>query len=297
MSARPPPLGRLDSGFYRRGSCPRTRQWARASHARGYRPRVRQTQRPRPKERCQRADETEARSFEILEAIAHRPERWLVMLAVDGDVAGGVFDRGRGLGQRHDWAPLEQPNQARAVVTAQPPVGRVRPLRQWRQTEQVRRLPPERFGLCAPLGEEALGGLNCLLPALDRDMVGTTSFERREGATKATEATKGGSFVAFVALVATALGFDGVEAGQILTHWTAPEPQTRSRPGGRPCFCFRVWRAPSSPTALVLRRCGQQTGGARTGREYASASCPLVRRAGEHAQSRRQPGRRGDRQR
>src|SRR5215813_7312445 len=85
MSARPSPLGRPDSGCGRRGSCPRTRQWARTAHARGCRPQAHQTPSLRPAERCQQADEIRARSFQILEAIA-----------VDRDIAGGVFDRGPG---------------------------------------------------------------------------------------------------------------------------------------------------------------------------------------------------------
>src|SRR5262249_44571109 len=83
--------------------------------------------------------------------------------------AGGVFDSGRVCRQRNDRAAFQKPNQARAVVAAQPPIRRVWPLRHWRQTEQVRRRPAERLGLTAPLGEEALAVLDGQPPSGDVD--------------------------------------------------------------------------------------------------------------------------------
>jgi len=55
------------------------------------------------------------------------------MSAVHGDVAGGVLNRGCGCCQRHDWAAFQKPNQAGAVVAAQPPIRRMRPF--WRGVE------------------------------------------------------------------------------------------------------------------------------------------------------------------
>src|SRR5262249_42200681 len=45
-------------------------------------------------------------SFEVVEAVAERPERRLVVLAVDGDHAGGALDRGGGRGKRHHFPAL-----------------------------------------------------------------------------------------------------------------------------------------------------------------------------------------------
>ena len=53
-----------------------------------------------------------AGSFEFVQAVAHRAKSRLVVLAVDGDIAGGVLDCRRGLGQGHHGAALQRPDQA-----------------------------------------------------------------------------------------------------------------------------------------------------------------------------------------
>src|SRR5260221_7026399 len=94
--------------------------------------------------------------FEIVQVYRHRPERWLVVLAIGGDAAGGrVLDRGRGFGERHDLTPLEQPNQASAVVSGQAPVAWVWLFWRGVQPEQVCRRPAERLGLLAHLAKKA----------------------------------------------------------------------------------------------------------------------------------------------
>ena len=45
-------------------------------------------------------------SFQIVQTVAQRPERRLVVLTVDRDVASGALDRGRGLSQRHHLPTL-----------------------------------------------------------------------------------------------------------------------------------------------------------------------------------------------
>src|SRR5262249_62230880 len=96
--------------------------------------------------------------IDVEDIIAYLPQRRLVVLAIDGDVAGGALDRGRGLGQPHDRTALQQPNQARAIIAAQPPVRWVRPL--WRGVEggQVAAVPAEALGLRRPLCQQTPGG-------------------------------------------------------------------------------------------------------------------------------------------
>jgi hypothetical protein len=45
-------------------------------------------------------------SFDVVQAVADRAERRLVVPAVDGDGAGQALDRGGRLGQRHNLAAL-----------------------------------------------------------------------------------------------------------------------------------------------------------------------------------------------
>src|SRR5262249_24289147 len=63
--------------------------------------------------------------LEVVEAVAYRAERGLVVPAVNRDRAGRVLDRGCGLGERHHPPALQQPNQAGLVVAGQASVARV----------------------------------------------------------------------------------------------------------------------------------------------------------------------------
>src|SRR5215831_18145136 len=55
-------------------------------------------------------------SLEIVQAVTNRSERRLVVLAEDDDRAGRILNRGRRLGERHDFTALQQPDQAGLVV-------------------------------------------------------------------------------------------------------------------------------------------------------------------------------------
>jgi hypothetical protein len=56
------------------------------------------------------------RSSQIVQAVANRPERWLVVPAVGRDVASRVLDRGGGLGERDHLRSLQQPYEPGLVV-------------------------------------------------------------------------------------------------------------------------------------------------------------------------------------
>jgi hypothetical protein len=66
--------------------------------------------------RASHCDYREVCLCEVIEGIARRAERRLVVPAVDGDGAGRALDRGGGLGQRHDRPSLQQPDQAGLVI-------------------------------------------------------------------------------------------------------------------------------------------------------------------------------------
>src|SRR5262245_52397402 len=58
-------------------------------------------------------------SFQIVQAIAQRAQRWPIVLPEYCDGAGGLIFDGRCIsGQRHHLPPIEQPNEADAVVSA-----------------------------------------------------------------------------------------------------------------------------------------------------------------------------------
>src|SRR5262249_22987453 len=75
--------------------------------------------------------------LEVVEAVAYRAERGLVVPAVNRDRAGRVLDRSCGLGERHHPPALQQPNQAGLVVAGQASVARVRLGRRLVEAEQV----------------------------------------------------------------------------------------------------------------------------------------------------------------
>ena len=52
------------------------------------------------------------------------------------------------------------------------------------QPEQVTRGPSERDGLLAPFQQEEAAVLDCLLPALDLNMIGAVPFEQRQDVLK-----------------------------------------------------------------------------------------------------------------
>src|SRR6516162_3702798 len=53
-----------------------------------------------------------AASSEVIQTVAHWTKRRLVVLAIDGDGAGGVLDGRCGLGERHDRPTPQQPDQS-----------------------------------------------------------------------------------------------------------------------------------------------------------------------------------------
>src|SRR5215510_8885168 len=81
-------------------------------------------------------------SFQIVQAIARRAQRWPIVLPEYCDGAGGLIFDGRCIsGERHHLPPIEQPNEADAVVSRQPPIARMR-LGRWRvEAEQIRTRP------------------------------------------------------------------------------------------------------------------------------------------------------------
>src|SRR6516162_9316386 len=115
--------------------------------------------------------------YEVVEAVAYRAERGLVVPAVNRDGAGRVLDRGCGLGGRHHLPALQQRNQAGLVVAGQASVARVRLGRRLVEAEQVRGGPAEVICLAAPAGEEALAIVDSELPAVARYKVGAADLE------------------------------------------------------------------------------------------------------------------------
>src|SRR6516164_1656574 len=115
--------------------------------------------------------------YEVVEAVAYRAERGLVVPAVNRDRTGRVLDRGCGLGERHHLPALQQPNQAGLVVAGQASVARVWLGRRLVEAEQVLCFPAKRLRLVAPAGEERAGIVDSELPAVDRDEVRAASLE------------------------------------------------------------------------------------------------------------------------
>src|SRR5262245_43282635 len=76
-------------------------------------------------------------SFQIVQAIARRAQRWPIVLPEYCDGGGGLIFDGRCIsGQRHHLPPIEQPNEADAVVSRQPALARMRLLGLLVQAEQ-----------------------------------------------------------------------------------------------------------------------------------------------------------------
>ena len=55
--------------------------------------------------------------IEVVQAIAHRSQRGLVVSAVNGDRAASVFDRRGVVGQCQDGPSPKQPNQTNLVIS------------------------------------------------------------------------------------------------------------------------------------------------------------------------------------
>src|SRR5262249_40292298 len=123
--------------------------------------------------------------YEVVEAVAYRAERGLVVSAVNRDGAGPAPDHSRRLGERPHLAAAEQPDQSGLVISRQAPITGMRPGRRLRQPEQVMDRPAERLGLPAPLGKEAATVLDSLLPPIVWDQTRAAGFKMLEGATKA----------------------------------------------------------------------------------------------------------------
>src|SRR6516225_4927103 len=120
-------------------------------------------------------------SLEIVQTVADRPERRLVEAPIHGDGGSRVLNRGGRLGERHHRPPLEQPDQPRFVIAAQPAVARVWLLRRV-EAEEVAGGPAECLGLVAPLGQEPPAVLDGGPPAGNRDEIGAAGFEGLEDA-------------------------------------------------------------------------------------------------------------------
>ena len=56
------------------------------------------------------------RSLKVVQAVADRAKCRFVIPAIDGDGPGGVLDRGGGVRERHNWPPLQEPDEAGLVV-------------------------------------------------------------------------------------------------------------------------------------------------------------------------------------
>src|SRR5215831_2664312 len=123
--------------------------------------------------------------LEVVEAVAYRAERGLVVPAVNRDRAGRVLDRSCGLGERHHPPALQQPNQAGLVVAGQASVARVRLGRRLVEAEQVLCVPAKHLGLLAPLGKEAATVLDGLLPAIVWNEVRAAGLKVLKSAVKA----------------------------------------------------------------------------------------------------------------
>ena len=89
--------------------------------------------------------------LEIVETVAHRAKRRLVVLAIDGDGASRVLDSGRALSEGHHRPAAQQPDQTCSVIAAQSSVAWRWLIGDWRQPEQVFRRPAKRARLLTPL--------------------------------------------------------------------------------------------------------------------------------------------------
>src|SRR5262249_39914981 len=108
---------------------------------------------PRHRRRLLAAGETRASlSLQVVQTVAQRPQRRLVVLAVDGDGAGRPLNRCGGPGERDYRPSLQQPDEPDLVVAGQASVARVRLGRGLVEAEQVPGRPAEGVRLVAPAG-------------------------------------------------------------------------------------------------------------------------------------------------
>src|SRR5262245_23157208 len=148
-------LGGRDANVHRRLLAGQTAAWKRADFGEGAR----------------HGDYRERGLCEVIEGIARRAERRLVVPAGDGDGAGCVLDRRAGLGERRPLPAAEQPDQASLVIAGQSAVARMW-LRGWcLEPGQLAGRPAERLGLVTPPGQEASAILDGGLPAVEGDEV------------------------------------------------------------------------------------------------------------------------------
>jgi hypothetical protein len=117
---------------------------------------------------------------EIVQAIAQRPKRRFIELAIGGDCTARMPHRRRCGGERHHGLAFQHPDQAGAVVSAQPRIGRARLSRRLVQAKQFVRCPTEGERRVTPLRQEAVSVIETLLAAPDVHVFRAFAFESIE---------------------------------------------------------------------------------------------------------------------
>src|SRR5262245_11015408 len=114
---------------------------------------------------------------EVVQGIAHRAERRLVVLVVNSDSAGRVLDSGSVRSERNDRAAPQQPEKPGFVITGKSPISWGWFIGDRVQAEQVSRRPAEQRSLFTPCSEKATPILDGLQPIVRLDVVGAAALK------------------------------------------------------------------------------------------------------------------------